>query len=172
MAQQEGEAMKIKAQADSESIKLKAQAEAESIKLKALAEAQSKREIGLAEAEAIKAKALAEAEGIDKKADAMKKYGNAAIMEMYFKALPEISKNVAAPLNNIDKITMYGDGNTSKLVGDITKSIAQINDGITDSTGIDLKSVLAGMLGGKIISDKEKLDSETKDNINSEKNKK
>ena len=172
MAQQEGEAMKIKAQADSESIKLKAQAEAESIKLKALAEAQSKREIGLAEAEAIKAKALAEAEGIDKKADAMKKYGNAAIMEMYFKALPEISKNVAAPLNNIDKITMYGDGNTSKLVGDITKSIAQINDGITDSTGIDLKSVLAGMLGGKIISDKEKLDSETKDNIDSEKNKK
>ena len=94
---------------------------------------------------------LAEAEGLDKKAEAMKKYGEAAVAEMYFKALPEVAKNVAAPLNNIDKITMYGDGNTSKLISDITQSIGKINDGISDGAGIDIKSLLAGFLGGKVL---------------------
>lgn len=147
----EAEAMRIMAEQEAQAIKIKAQAEAESIKLKALAEAESKREVGLAEAETIKAKALAEAEGIDRKADAMKKYGEGAILEMYFKALPEIAKNVAAPLGNIDRITMYGEGNSSKLVEDITKSISQISSGISDSTGIDLKSVLVGALGSKVL---------------------
>lgn len=150
----EADALKIMAEREAEAVKIKAQAEAESIKMKALAEAESKKEIGLAEAEAIKAKAVAEAEGIDKKADAMKKYGEAAILEMYFKALPEIAKNIASPLNNIDKITMYGEGNSSKLIEDITKSISQINNGISDATGLDLKSVLAGALGGKLLSEK------------------
>ena len=81
----------------------------------------------------------------------MKKYGEGAILEMYFKALPEIAKNVAAPLGNIDRITMYGEGNSSKLVEDITKSISQISSGISDSTGIDLKSVLVGALGSKVL---------------------
>ena len=44
--------------------------------------------LGRAEAEAIRAKALAEAEGIDKKAEAMRKYGEAAVVEMIMAALP------------------------------------------------------------------------------------
>lgn len=32
------------------------------------------------------------------------------------KAMPEIAKNIAEPLAKVDKITMYGDGNSSKLV--------------------------------------------------------
>jgi len=79
----------------------------------------------------------------------MKKYGEAAVLEMYFKSLPEISKNIAAPLNNVDKITMYGDGNNAKLVGDITKSLTQITDGLNDSLGVDVKSLLLGFLGNK-----------------------
>ena len=50
----------------------------------------------------IRAKALAEAEGIDKKAEAMKKYGEAAVIEMIMNALPEIAKNVAEPLSKVD----------------------------------------------------------------------
>ena len=34
-------------------------------------------------------------------------------------ALPEIAKNVAEPLSKVDKITMYGEGNSAKLLGDI-----------------------------------------------------
>ena len=106
--------------------------------------------VGRAEAEAIRAKALAEAEGIDKKAEAMKKYGEAAVVEMIMGALPEIARNVAEPLSKVDKITMYGEGNSAKLIGDIVNSTTQITEGISAGMGIDLKSILLGALGGKL----------------------
>ena len=48
---------------------------------------------------------------------------------------------------------MYGEGNTSKLVEDITKSTSQISEGLTAGLGIDIKSVLAGALGTKMLMD-------------------
>ena len=113
-------------------------------------EAEGIRSNGEAEASAIKAKALAEAEGIEKKAEAMKQMGEAAVLEMYFKAMPEIAKNIAEPLAKVDKITMYGDGNSSKLMKDIMNTLTQVTDGMKESTGIDLGSVLAGFTGAKI----------------------
>lgn len=107
--------------------------------------------INLAEAEGIKAKGLAEAEGIDKKAEAMAKMKEAAVLEMFFNALPEIAKNVASPLNNVDSITMYGSGNTAKMVEDITKATNQITTGFSEGLGFDVKSMLAGFLGGKMV---------------------
>ena len=106
--------------------------------------------VGKAEAAAIQAKALAEAEGIDKKAEAMKKYGQAAVIEMVMNALPEIAKNVAEPLSKVDKITMYGDGNSAKLLQDIINGTTQITEGISQGMGLDVKALLSGMLGGKI----------------------
>ena len=115
-------------------------------------EAAGIRAVGEAEAEAIRAKALAEAEGIDKKAEAMKKYGEAAIIEMIVGALPEIAKNVAEPLSKVDKITMYGEGNSAKLISDIVNGTSQITEGMTQGLGLDLKALLAGALGGKLLS--------------------
>ena len=106
--------------------------------------------VGKAEAEAIRARALAEAEGIDKKAEAMKKYGEAAVIEMVMQALPEIAKHVAEPLSRVDKITMYGEGNSAKLLEDIITGTSQVTEGITQSMGIDVKSLVAGMLGGRL----------------------
>lgn len=106
--------------------------------------------VGAAEAEAIKAKALAEAEGIDRKAEAMKKYGEAAVVEMIMNALPEIAKNVATPLSNVDSITMYGEGNSTKLIEDIVSSTTQVSNGMLNGLGIDLRSLLAGFVGGKV----------------------
>ena len=96
------------------------------------------------------AKALAEAEGIQKKAEAMKQMGEAAVLDMYFKAMSEIAKNIAEPLAKVDKITMYGDGNSSKLMKDIMNTLNQVTDGMKESTGIDLNSILAGFAGAKI----------------------
>jgi flotillin len=134
-----------------------AQREAESLRLRAEAErfqkeqeAEGVKKLGLAQAEAIRAKAVAEAEGIDKKAEAMRKYGEAAVLEMYFAALPEIARNVAEPLSKVDKITMYGEGNSAKLVRDIIQSTTQISEGFMDSIGIDLKGLLAGFVGGRV----------------------
>lgn len=144
---QEAEAQKIKAEA----ARVAAEHEAAAVKAKAEAEAEAVRAKGLAEAEAVRAKALAEAEGLDKKAEAMLKMQEAAILQMYFEKLPEIAKAVAEPLSNIDSITMYGEGNTAKLVEDITKSTNQISSGMLDSMGISLRDLMSGLITGKAI---------------------
>ena len=158
--QRESEAQLFERQKNAEADKFEREKEAEALKATAEAErfameqqAEGIRSKGLAEAEAIKAKALAEAEGIEKKAEAMKQMGEAAILEMYFKAMPEIARNIAEPLAKVDKITMYGDGNSSKLVKDIVGTLTQVTDGLKESTGVDLQSVLSGFLGMKVAND-------------------
>ena len=155
--QQEAEAELFKRQKDAEAARYeqeqKAEAErkiAEAQKYAREQEAEGIAAVGKAEAEAIRAKALAEAEGIDKKAEAMKKYGEAAVIEMVMQALPEIAKYVAQPLSKVDKITMYGEGNSAKLLEDIITGTSQVTEGITQSMGIDVKSLVAGMLGGRL----------------------
>lgn len=101
------------------------------------------------EAEGIRAVGLAEAEAIEKKAEAQKKMGEASVLEMYLTALPEVVRNAAAPLAQTDKIVMYGDGNSSKLVKDVMNSSNQIIEGLTEATGVDMKSLIAGFVGGK-----------------------
>lgn len=148
--QREAEASKFETEKEAEA--MKAQAEAQKYKMEQ--EAEGIRTKGLAEAEAIRAKAVAEAEGIEKKAEAMAKMGEAAVLEMYFKALPEVVKNAAAPLEKVEKITMYGDGNNAKLTRDIINTVNQVTDGLKESTGVDLAAVLSGFLGGKVAGDK------------------
>jgi len=145
--QREAEARQFETIREAEA--MKAQAEAQKYKMEQ--EAEGIRTKGLAEAEAIKAKAVAEAEGIEKKAEAMAKMGEAAVLEMYFKALPEVVKNAAAPLEKVDRITMYGDGNNAKLTRDIINTVNQVTDGLKDSTGVDLSAILSGFLGGKAV---------------------
>lgn len=151
--EQSAEGVKAMAAANLEA----AQAEAKGVAAKGQAEAVAIKATGEAEATAIKAKGLSEAEALDKKADAMAKYGDAAKQDMqleaiktYFNVLPEIAGNVAKPMSNIDSITMYGEGNTAKLTGDITKTISQITNGLTDSLGIDPKVLLSSLMGSKL----------------------
>lgn len=127
--------------------------EAEAKMIERQKEAEGIRAVGEAEAEAIRLKALAEAEGIDKKAEAMKKYGEAAVIEMIMNALPQIAKNVAEPLGKVDKITMYGEGNSAKLLADIVNGTTQVTEGISAGMGIDIKSLLMGALGGRMAAD-------------------
>ncbi len=143
--QREAEARKFETEKEAEA--MKAQAEAQKYKMEQ--EAEGIRTKGLAEAEAIRAKSVAEADGIEKKAEAMAKMGEAAVLEMYFKALPEVVRNAAAPLEKVEKITMYGDGNSAKLTRDIINTVNQVTDGLKESTGVDLSAVLSGFLAGK-----------------------
>ena len=131
----EAEAQKITAEANL----IAAQKEAEGIRARAEAEA-----------EGIRQRGLAEAEGIDKKAEAQKKMGEASVLEMYFAAMPQIAQAVAAPLANVDSITMYGEGNQAKMVQDITTTISQIMKGVENATGVNLASIFAGYIGGKV----------------------
>ena len=155
-AKQQADAVLYERQREAEAKKFETEKEAEAMKAQAEAkrytmeqEADGIRTKGLAEAEAIRAKAVAEAEGIEKKAEAMAKMGEAAVLEMYFKALPEVVKNAAEPLASVDKITMYGDGNSTKLMKDVMGTVVQVTDGLKESTGVDLQAVLSGFLAGK-----------------------
>lgn len=108
------------------------------------------------EAEGIRAKGLAEAEAIEKKAEAQKKMGEASVLEMYLEALPEVVKNAAEPLSRTDKIVMYGDGNATKVVKDVMTSANQIMEGVKEASGIDISSLLAGVVGGRIAAGSDK----------------
>lgn len=131
-------------------------ATAEAIRVQGEAEAAATKARGEAEAAAIQAKAEAEAEGLMKKAEAMKQYGEAAKMDMqmealklYFQQLPAIAQATGQAYTNVDKIVMFGD-DTSKLSGNIIKNVAQVSEGLSESLGIDVKTLLTGFLGGKL----------------------
>lgn len=128
---------------------------ADAVKVQGEAEAAAQRARGEAEAAAIQAKAEAEAEGLMKKAEAMKQYGEAAQMDMQiqaikllFEQLPAIAEASGKAYTNVDKIVMLG-GDSTKLTGDILNNVTQVAEGLSESLGIDVKSMLAGWLGGK-----------------------
>ena len=146
---------KIAKEAEADLIRRQKEAEAMAYEAKKKAEAQRAEAEALRfameqEAEGIRAKGLAEAEAIEKKAEAQKKMGEASVIEMYLQALPEVVKNAATPLTRTDKIIMYGDGNATKVVKDVMSSANQIMEGVKESTGIDITSLLAGVVGGKV----------------------
>lgn len=121
---------------------------ARGLKLQAEAEkyAQEQKAIG------IQAVGLAEAEAIEKKAEAMKKMESAAVLELVLKSevLPNIVRAAAEPLTQVDKIVMYGDGNNTKLMGDIVNSSTKVLESVKEATGLDLASLLAGFATGKL----------------------
>lgn len=145
----------VRKAADAEKYSIEQKAEAEKIRRIKVAEAQKEEALreaeaisakGKAEAESIRQKALAEAEGIEKKAEAQAKMKNASIIEMAFKALPEIAKEVSAPLNNIETITMYDPNGTTKLMESGTRNIGQVLE-IAKNAGIDLPALINGFVG-------------------------
>ena len=160
----EAEAFEIQRQAEAEAFTRQKKAEAEKIAMeneaagkKALAEAVQSQ--GEAEAAAIKAKLVAEADGMREKAEALKEYGDAAKQQMqldalkvYFEQLPKIAEASGKAYQNVDKIYMYG-GDSSKLQGDMMKTITQVSESLGQTLGIDLKTLAAGLVGGKIASD-------------------
>jgi flotillin len=154
-AEQRAEAERIKreAEAKARAFEIKQQAEAEAYKLAKQAEAQkvkaeADRYSAEQQAAGISAVGQAEAEAIEKKAEAQAKMSNASVLEMYFHAMPQIVAAAAGPLENVDKITMYGEGNSAKMVEDVMKSTNQVMDAMA-ANGIDVKALLAGFMGGK-----------------------
>ena len=159
--QADAENYRIAKEAEAELIKRQKEAEAMAFEAKKKAEAQKAAAEALRyameqEAEGIRAKGIAEAEAIEKKAEAQKKMGEASVLEMYLGALPEVVKNAAEPLSRTDKIVMYGDGNATKVVKDVMSSANQIMEGVKEASGIDISSLLAGVVGGKVAAPAEK----------------
>lgn len=129
---------------------------AAAIEAEGKAYAEAARAKGEAEARAIEAKALAEAEGLLKKAEAMEKYGEAAreqqkldVVKVLFEQYPAIAQAIGEGYAGVDKIVMLG-GESNQLAGNMINTMTQVQEGLSASMGIDLKTLLAGFIGGKM----------------------
>lgn len=129
----------VRKQADAD--KYAAEKKAEADKIAAQNAADAELYAALKKAEGIAAIGKAEAEAIEMKAEAQKKMGEASVLEMVLSTMPQIVANAAAPLTNVDSITMYGEGNQSKLVSDVMKTTNQVMAGLAEN-GIDIKDML------------------------------
>ena len=111
-----------------------------------LQEAEGIKAKGEAEAAAIQAKGIAEAEAMEKKADAMKKYGQAAMMEMIVHALPEMAKAIAEPLATIDKVTIIdsgnGDSGVTSMGSYVPAVLAKTIESVKETTGLDITEIM------------------------------
>jgi flotillin len=130
---------------------------AAAIEAEGKAKAEAARAQGEAEARAIEAKLLAEAKGLEEKALAMEKYGEAAkkeqeyvVLKAYFAQMPEIAKAVGEGYKGVDKIVMMG-SDSNQLAGNIINTTTQISEGLSAGLGIDLKSLMSGILGAKLL---------------------
>jgi flotillin len=85
---------------------------------------------GEAEAEIVFKKGEAEARAMNVKAEAYQEYNQAAVIDKLISSMPEIVRALAAPLQNVDKITVISTGGDTagmnKITGDLTKMAAQI----------------------------------------------
>ncbi|GGB48901.1 hypothetical protein GCM10011409_28090 [Lentibacillus populi] len=130
-----------------------AKAEAEKVRIDGLAQAEAERAQGQSEAEVIRLKGLAEAEAKQKVAEAFDQYGQAAILDMILKMLPDYAKEVASPMANIDKITVVDTGASSengganKVSGYATNLMSTLQESLKASSGIDVKELIENFSG-------------------------
>jgi flotillin len=136
-------------QAEVERQRIETLAAAEKQRLIAEAEghASSIRAQGEAEAEIIFKKGEAEAKAMNVKAEAFQEYNQAAVIDKLFASMPEIVRALAAPLANVDKITVVSTGNGNaagmhKITGDITTMAAQIPALFETLSGMPLSDLL------------------------------
>jgi flotillin len=102
---------------------------------------------GEADADIILRKGEAEAKAMNVKAEAYQEWNQAAVLDKLITGLPEIVRAMAAPLANVDKITIVstGDGNAAgmnKITGDMTKIAAQIPALFETLSGIPMSELL------------------------------
>ena len=147
--QKEAEAKQFEIQKQAEAKKAQTASEAAQAKAEAaqgIAEAESIKAKGLADAESIKARGLAEAEAMEKKAEAMAKYGKAAMTEMIIKVLPQMAEAIAKPLESIDKVTIIdggsGENGVGTFSGNVPSVLAKTIESIKETTGFDLTEVM------------------------------
>lgn len=72
----------------------------------------------------------------------------ASILEMYFDSLPKVVASASASLSNFDSVTLYSEGNQTKIVGDVMKPTNQIVAAMKENR-IDIPALLTGIVSKK-----------------------
>ncbi|QJC52404.1 flotillin family protein [Paenibacillus albicereus] len=129
-------------------IEAEAHAMAEQKRLEGQALADAERAKGSAEAEVIRLRGLAEAEAKEKLAQAFEKFGEAAVLDIIVKMLPELAANVAEPIKSIDKLTVVDTGNgagAARLSNYVTDLMATAPEMLKSVAGIDVNELMRSL---------------------------
>lgn len=136
----QAEAARIERQNQSDAELYSAQKDAEGIQARAKAEAEDARD-------RIEQEFRRKGQAIKAQAEAYNGMDNPYLLaNRYIDIMPKVAEQVAKPLTAVDSIKMYGSGNAQKLVKETTSIVDQVASGLKDSTGIDLPSLLNGLI--------------------------
>src|SRR6185369_8729818 len=105
---------------------------------------------GEAEAEIIFKKGEAEAKAMNVKAEAYQEWNQAAVVDKLITGLPEVVRAMAAPLSNVDKITIVSTGDSDaagahKITGDVAKMAAQVRALCEALSGMQMSELLSNV---------------------------
>lgn len=152
--EQAAEADKAKRMREADALQYRIEAEAKAIaeqkRLEGLAIADAERARGTAEAEVIRLRGLAEAEAKEKLAEAFQKFGEAAVLDIVVKMLPELAGKVADPIRSIDKLTVVDTGKgegAARVSNYVTELMATAPQMLKDVSGLDLNQLIQGLTG-------------------------
>jgi flotillin len=134
-----------------------ANAERHRLSIEAEGRALATRSEGEADADIILRKGEAEAKAMNVKAEAYQEWNQAAVFDKLITGLPEVVRAMAAPLANVDRITIVstGEGQSTgveKITGDMTKIAAQVPALFEALSGMPMSDLMAKI---KIIGDKQ-----------------
>ncbi|WP_412068304.1 flotillin family protein [Rubrivirga sp. IMCC43871] len=122
----------------------KAEARQFEIEAEAKARAEGARAEGLALAEVTREQGFAEAEAKEKLAEAFDKFGEAAVLDLLAKMMPELAREIASPMASIDRLTVVdtgsgeGAGRLSNTVAQLMSTTPELIKGIA---GVDLQAL-------------------------------
>jgi flotillin len=140
------------AEVERQRVEMIAEASRRKLMIEADGNATATRLQGEAEAEIILKKGEAEAKAMSVKAEAYQEWNQAAVVDKLITSLPEIARALAAPLANVDKITIVstGDGHSAgmhKITGDMTQIAAQIPALFEALSGMQMSELLSKVRG-------------------------
>ncbi|GIO98142.1 membrane protein [Paenibacillus lautus] len=130
------------------SIETQAKASAEQKRLDGLAVADAERAKGTAEAEVIRLRGIAEADAKEKLAEAFQKFGEAAVLDIIVKMLPELAGKIAEPISSIDKLTVVDTGKgegAARVSNYVTELMSTAPEMLKSVSGIDVEELIKGL---------------------------
>ncbi|WP_158250941.1 flotillin family protein [Cryobacterium sp. Y82] len=143
------------ADADAYRIRVTAIAAAEASVAKATADRDSRvanadatRAEGQADADAILARGTAEATATRLSAEAVAQQSEALIQLRLIEMLPQIAHELAAPMGNIDQLTVISTDGASQLSKNVASGFSEVDAVLGSTMGIGIKDLLGGLLGG------------------------
>lgn len=123
------------------------------IEAEAAGRAEGARAEGLAAADVTRQRGFAEAEAKEKLAEAFEKFGEAAVLDLLVRMLPELAREVARPLASIEKLTIVDTGSgagAARLSNTVAEMMATTPELVKSLTGFDLGAVAARLSAGTL----------------------